>query len=592
MDSKRMPRHPFGLGKWIAVCWLIGFSQLASANVLSLASTSPSAGPLLGGARVTITGEALYLSRSVTFGGVPATILSSGVTFIVVSTPPHAVGPVDVVVVNSAGLTTELVNGYTYSIAVTTSALPAAIAGISYSQSLAATGGLEPYHWSIAAGSSLPSGLSLNATTGMITGAPAANYGPFTFTVQAADSSPTPLTATASVSITIDIGLHPGPVPASFFGISTINPANWPSASFGAYGKGEETEWPYLEPAKGEFNWKQMDKFVANAEAHGFTIYWTTHYVPQWAAADTSTCIAPHETPVCTSTVANIADWDEFCTALVKRYKGRILMYELWNEPNTPRFTGTTADMVELTQHLYNAVRANDPGALIASPSATNAPWLSSYFAAGGPTGVDVVAVHGYLPPVSDDQPETLATYKVNPWHPVMLQYGLENKPIWDTEGSWGKDTTAGLDADAQAAFLVRYYLLHWSAGVTSFSWYAWDSSTWGTLWNFGVVNKAGLAYTEVYQWMTGATMPQPCTNEGTVYTCTLTRPNGYSALAVWDAGQTCTAAGGCTTSNYTAPTSFVQVRNLLGEVIRIQPRQVVLITAKPILLENKNPPK
>jgi hypothetical protein len=61
--------------------------------------------------------------------------------------------------------------------------------------------------------------------------------------------------------------------------------------------------------------------------------------------------------------------------------------------------------------------------------------------------------------------------------------------------------------------------------------------------------------------------------------------------LAVWDSGDTCTSGGGCKTSNYTAPESFVQYRDLKGDVTPIQARQVVLIGAKPILLESRNPP-
>ncbi|MGA2879238.1 MAG: putative Ig domain-containing protein [Bryobacteraceae bacterium] len=592
MDYKWALRQRHNLGWWAGVCFLLSFSQLAfskASGPATLQGVTPAIGSLLGGAKVTITGHALYLPESVTFGGVPATVLSSGVSFIDVRTPAHAPGVVNVTVVNSGGFTTVLTGGYTYDIAIATSTLPDGVAGISYSQTLAAEGGVEPYHWSVVGGN-LPSGLHLNSSTGAIIGAPAANYGTFPFTVQASDSSPQPLSATTSLSINVDMGMNPGPVPASFFGMSVLDHATWPSISFGAFGKGGQTTWPYLEPAKGQFNWTDLDAFVANAKAHGVSLYWTNHEVPQWAASDTSTCHTPQTVPVCTSTVANIADWDEFCTALVQRYKGQIMMYELWNEPNTSHFTGTIAQMVELTQRLYNAVRANDPKALIASPSATNTTWLGSYFAAGGPTGVNIVAVHGYLPSVSGNQPETLATYKVIPWHAVMLQYGLENKPIWDTEGSWGEDTVAALDPDAQAAFLARYCLLHWSAGVTSFYWYAWDSPTWGSLSNSGVASKAGLAYAQLYQWMTGATMPQPCTVQGTVYTCSLSRANGYSALAVWDSGRTCTAGGGCPTSNYTAPKSFVQYRDLTGAVTSIQSGQIVLIGAKPILLENKNP--
>ena len=213
---------------------------------------------------------------------------------------------------------------------------------------------------------------------------------------------------------------------------------------------------------------------------------------------------------------------------------------------------------------------------------------MASYFAAGGPTGVDIVGTHGYVENFGN-QPESLEQGKATAWHPMMLQYGLANKPIWDTEGSWGLDTAAGLDADARAAFLARFYLLHWSAGITKFYWYAWDSSTWGTLSSSGTPNKAGLAYTQVYNWMTGATMPQACTAQGKVYSCPLTRPNGYNALAVWDSAKTCTTAGGCDTSSYTAPPSFTQYQDLTGAVTAIQSGQIISIGAKPILLETNS---
>jgi len=576
--------------RWIAALSFIVFCQVASAHLSgpsTVQSTSPSIGSLLGGTKVTINGGLLYLPESVSFGGVPATVVSSGTTFIKVVAPAHSVGTVDVTVVNSAGYKTVLTNGYTYTIALSPSSLPDGIAGISYNRTLEAAGGTAPYHWSVVAGS-LPSGLQLGSG-GNITGVPAANYGTSTFTVQATDSSSPKLVATIGLSIAIDIGLLPGPIPASFFGMSVINPKVWPSASLGAFGKGGETTWPYLEPSKGIFNWTRLDAFVANAKAHGTTMYLTNSGVPSWAAANTSTCTFPQGTSVCTSMVADISDWDDFCTALVQRYKGQIMMYELWNEPDEPSFTGTLADMVELTTHLYNIIRANDPNALIASPSIIRAPWFGNYFAAGAPRGVDVIATHGYLEN-SGNVAEALAAAKTAAWHPIMIRYGLQSKPLWDTESSWGTDTGAGLDAEAQAAFLTRDYLLHWSAGITAFYWYAWDSPTWGTLWT-STPSEAGLAYTQVSNWMIGASMPEPCSAQGTVYTCPLARANGYSALAVWDASKTCTTAGGCPTSNFKAPAGFVQYRCLNGTVNQIQPGEVVLIGAKPILLENQNPP-
>ena len=70
---------------------------------------------------------------------------------------------------------------------ITTASLPNGTAGQSYNATLHASGGNPPYNWSLTGGS-LPSGLSLNASTGIISGTPATAAGPLNLTVQAADS--------------------------------------------------------------------------------------------------------------------------------------------------------------------------------------------------------------------------------------------------------------------------------------------------------------------------------------------------------------------------------------------------------------------
>jgi Putative Ig domain len=84
---------------------------------------------------------------------------------------------------------------------ITTTSLPNARRNKNYSATLAATGGTTPYTWSVVVGT-LPPGLSLNSSTGAITGRASA-LGTWSFTVQVRDSQSTPGTTSKAFSITV-----------------------------------------------------------------------------------------------------------------------------------------------------------------------------------------------------------------------------------------------------------------------------------------------------------------------------------------------------------------------------------------------------
>jgi hypothetical protein len=86
-------------------------------------------------------------------------------------------------------------------LSVATGALPGGTAGMAYSATLAASGGTSPYAWSLASGT-LPSGLSLSASTGRISGTPA-SAGTGVFVVRVTDAASA--TATASLGITVTV---------------------------------------------------------------------------------------------------------------------------------------------------------------------------------------------------------------------------------------------------------------------------------------------------------------------------------------------------------------------------------------------------
>jgi hypothetical protein len=80
-------------------------------------------------------------------------------------------------------------------------ALPGATSGAAYTASLSATGGITPYTWSISQGA-LPAGLTINSTTGAISGVPTSG-GTASFTVTLADSAGEKATATFTLTVTV-----------------------------------------------------------------------------------------------------------------------------------------------------------------------------------------------------------------------------------------------------------------------------------------------------------------------------------------------------------------------------------------------------
>ncbi len=87
----------------------------------------------------------------------------------------------------------------TSNLAITTTQLPNGTQGVAYSAPLSASGGTQPYSWSVVSGA-LPAGLSLGASSGIIQGTPTTT-GLSNFTVQVRDASSN--TARAALQIAI-----------------------------------------------------------------------------------------------------------------------------------------------------------------------------------------------------------------------------------------------------------------------------------------------------------------------------------------------------------------------------------------------------
>ena len=100
-----------------------------------------------------------------------------------------------------------------------------------------------------------------------------------------------------------------------------------------------------------------------------------------------------------------MAHWDAWVTAVVTRYGDRINNYQIWNEANLANFYGgTPTEMAQMTKRAYDIIKANDPDALVVSPSPSTRltgsfdrffpEYLTELEKLGWP--VDIWAVHTY----------------------------------------------------------------------------------------------------------------------------------------------------------------------------------------------------
>jgi hypothetical protein len=189
----------------------------ASSTVMVSPSPSVTTTSLPAGALGTPYGSSLKVSGgtgnliwSIASGSLPAGLSLNAGTGKIFGTPTLSGKTNFTVKVTDSALSPEsAIQSLSLTIAtgiiINTTSLPNGSLNAAYDAFLQATGGMQPYSWSIAAGN-LPAGLSLNAGTGEISGAPTAS-GTSNFTVQITDSAVSPESAKQSLTITVTIPL-------------------------------------------------------------------------------------------------------------------------------------------------------------------------------------------------------------------------------------------------------------------------------------------------------------------------------------------------------------------------------------------------
>lgn len=211
----------------------------------------------------------------------------------------------------------------------------------------------------------------------------------------------------------------------------------------------EEIQWHATEPEPGRYDFSFYDQVVEVAHAHGISVYGLLCYWSSWTKPDTQEGI------------------DAYCRwvrQVVRHYKDRIKYWEIWNEPNIFFWTGPKELYAKLLTQAYEAVKAEDPEAVVlgCSTSGIDTAFIKMVMDKGGK--FDALTIHPYRGALLDLRyiEELQNTRKL-----------VDGRDVWITEIGFPSQLITGYSERRQASLAARVYLASTASGaVRNIAWY------------------------------------------------------------------------------------------------------------------------
>lgn len=217
--------------------------------------------------------------------------------------------------------------------------------------------------------------------------------------------------------------------------------------------------WSGVEGTRDRLDWSRSDRVVNAAAAANISIICAITSTPKWAMAPGA--LPPHGKP------ASPDVYGAFTAKVAERYKGKIVAYEIWNEPNG--FIGYSpapdaAGYTNLLKAAYPRIKAVDPSAtVIGGVLGSGMTWgswtinpvtfLSRMYENGAKPFFDAVSYHPYSYNMKFSagmmQPDSPLDQLVR-MRKVMLGQADDAKKIWVTE--YGLPTSQ-VSESTQAAY-------------------------------------------------------------------------------------------------------------------------------------------
>jgi hypothetical protein len=185
-------------------------------------------------------------------------------------------------------------------------------------------------------------------------------------------------------------------VPEDYFGIHPSNSEGPPEKLYefldelGVVWLRETFNWSEIEPEKGRWDFSKYDNLVEKSIAAKKKILAILAYDVPWI----------HKDRRIRRSVSGeqLSCYLGYVEEVVRRYRGKIAAYEIWNEPNWLFWKGSAEDFYELSRTAAAKIREIDPQAMIAAGAFNRVPkkFIRGMFRAGAMEHVDAVSFHPY----------------------------------------------------------------------------------------------------------------------------------------------------------------------------------------------------
>jgi len=170
----------------------------------------------------------------------------------------------------------------------------------------------------------------------------------------------------------------------------------------------------------------------------------------------------------------------KFAETAVKRYEGKEILWEIWNEPNLDQFwkpqpsVDAYSALVEATT---SRIKKAVPSATVIAPATSGIPmdWLEACFKKGILDWIDALSVHPYRTPA----PETVIK-DYDHLRKLIERYASKGKDIPIISGEWGYSIINWdknrISEEKQAQYLVRMFLINLYQKTLVSIWYDWKN--------------------------------------------------------------------------------------------------------------------